>query len=37
MSSGMPQEILDKYRDDAHLDIILEKERVTSLHGLEKI
>ena len=34
--SGMPKEILDKYRDDAHLDTILEKERVTSLHGLKK-
>ena len=31
-----PKEILDKYRDDAHLDTILEKERVTSLHGLKK-
>lgn len=34
--SGIPPEVLDKYRGDAHLDTVLEKERVTSLHGLKK-
>ena len=34
--SGIPKEVLDKYRNDAHLDTTLEKERVTSLHSLKK-
>lgn len=34
--SGMPQEVLDKYRGDAHLDTVLEKERVTTLYALKK-
>ena len=34
--SGMPKEVLGKYRNDAHLDTTLKKERVTSLHSLKK-
>ena len=34
--SGIPKEVLDKYRNDAHLDTTLEKERVTSLYSLKK-
>ncbi len=34
--SGMPQEVLDKYRNDAQLGTILKKERVTSLYALKK-
>lgn len=33
---GMPKEVLDKYRNDAHLDTVLEKEHVTTLHDLKK-
>ena len=34
--SGMPKEVQGKYRNDAHLDTTLKKERVTSLHSLKK-
>ena len=34
--SGMPKKVLGEYRNDAHLDTILQKERVTSLHNLKK-
>ena len=34
--SEMPKDVLDKYRDDTHLDTTLAKERVTTLHGLKK-
>lgn len=33
---GMPKDVLDKYRDDAHLDTTLDKENVTTLHDLKK-
>ncbi len=34
--SGMPTDVLDKYRDDTHLGTVLGRERVTSLHQLKK-
>lgn len=34
--SGMPKEVIEKYRKDAHLDTVLRKEGVTTLHALKK-
>lgn len=32
----MPDDVIEKYRDDAHLETVLKKERVTLLTQLKK-
>ena len=34
--SGVPKKVSAEYRNDAHLDTILKREHVTTLHDLKK-